>query len=123
MSGYLWRGPYVKVPWAMQDDPIWRNDRALARWLRSEVEADKDRRRRRRWYVPPAVWEPILRAFGYRCAYCGRSDVPLEKDHRVPVSRGGTEDPTNLVPACKPCNVRKSNHDPAGWPLLVEPGS
>jgi 5-methylcytosine-specific restriction endonuclease McrA len=44
-------------------------------------------------------------------------------DEPLPVSRGGTDDPSNLVPACKPCNVRKSNQSPDGWPLLIEPVS
>ena len=41
------------------------------------------------------------------CIYCGRSDVKLGPDHKIPLSRGGSNDITNIVPACKPCNSRK----------------
>lgn len=47
-----------------------------------------------------------------RCWYCG-SDLFLRGlfvgaiDHVKPVAHGGTNDPDNLVPACKPCNQLK----------------
>lgn len=53
----------------------------------------------------------ILKRDGFRCVYCGANAVAtlLEVDHVVPSSRGGTDDPSNLVTACKGCNVGKSN--------------
>jgi 5-methylcytosine-specific restriction endonuclease McrA len=55
----------------------------------------------------------------YRCQFCGRSMVELKpresltRDHLVPLSRGGTNDWTNVVTACSPCNTRKGNKLPA----------
>ena len=43
---------------------------------------------------------------GNRCYYCG-CDGPMEVEHRIPLSRGGTHYPANLVPACKSCNCSK----------------
>jgi 5-methylcytosine-specific restriction endonuclease McrA len=43
---------------------------------------------------------------------CGRRagpSVKLEVDHIVPVSKGGTDDRWNLVPACRECNRSKGN--------------
>jgi 5-methylcytosine-specific restriction endonuclease McrA len=40
------------------------------------------------------------------CVYCGSADR-LELDHVVPMSRGGTNRPENVVIACCPCNRRK----------------
>jgi 5-methylcytosine-specific restriction endonuclease McrA len=40
------------------------------------------------------------------CGYCG--GAATEIDHVVPVSLGGTGELTNLVPACRSCNARKS---------------
>jgi 5-methylcytosine-specific restriction endonuclease McrA len=55
---------------------------------------------------------------GYRCQYCGRPGAELKprealtRDHVVPMSRGGTNEWTNVVTACSPCNTRKANHMP-----------
>jgi len=54
-----------------------------------------------------AEWETVLAAHGGSCAYCGRSDIPITRDHRVPISRGGSNFIDNIVPACRPCNSRK----------------
>jgi 5-methylcytosine-specific restriction endonuclease McrA len=54
----------------------------------------------------------------YRCQYCGRTAVELKprealtRDHLIPLSRGGTNDWTNVVTACGPCNTRKANRLP-----------
>lgn len=47
---------------------------------------------------------------GYRCQRCGASGAngaELTVDHIVPVSRGGTNDPSNLRTLCRSCNSRK----------------
>jgi 5-methylcytosine-specific restriction endonuclease McrA len=54
--------------------------------------------------------------FGNACAYCGRQG-DLTEDHVVPLSRGGTDDISNIVPACRSCNSRKgarTNHEKIG---------
>lgn len=53
---------------------------------------------------------------GYTCRYCGRQSdtVILHVDHVIPVSKGGTNDPENLVTACADCNMGKSNKNPSG---------
>lgn len=54
----------------------------------------------------------ILERDNFTCQYCGRSapDVILEIDHIVPVAKGGTNKPENLVTACKECNRGKRAH-------------
>ena len=42
------------------------------------------------------------------CAYCGDSLGPFEVDHVVPRWRNGTDEPTNLVLACRRCNQAKA---------------
>jgi 5-methylcytosine-specific restriction endonuclease McrA len=60
-----------------------------------------------------AEWSGILDHFGHRCAYCLRHEADigakLTKEHVEPLTRGGTNWPDNLVPACKSCNSRKNN--------------
>jgi hypothetical protein len=56
----------------------------------------------------------ILRRDDHACRYCGQRapDVPLTVDHVIPVALGGTDEPTNLVTACKDCNAGKSSSSP-----------
>ena len=56
----------------------------------------------------------ILRRDNHACRYCGRAapEVPLTVDHIVPVALGGSDDPGNLVAACKDCNSGKSASAP-----------
>ena len=48
------------------------------------------------------------------CAYCGEefSTSQLTIDHVQPKSRGGTNQWTNCVTACRPCNHRKGDRTP-----------
>lgn len=47
----------------------------------------------------------------HTCQYCGRKppEVRLEVDHRIPVSKGGTDDLDNLITACEDCNRGKGD--------------
>jgi 5-methylcytosine-specific restriction endonuclease McrA len=72
----------------------------------------------------------------YHCQYCGHKEgstvqvngkpqkVVLTLDHVLPASRGGPFEWSNLVAACKSCNVKKNDRTPeeAGMPLLKPPG-
>jgi ferredoxin len=56
----------------------------------------------------------VLRRDNHACRYCGgvAPDVVLTVDHVTPVSLGGSDDPSNLVAACKDCNAGKSSSSP-----------
>lgn len=56
----------------------------------------------------------ILRRDGHTCRYCGASapEVKLTVDHVVPEALGGTNEASNLVTACDPCNGGKSATPP-----------
>lgn len=56
----------------------------------------------------------VLRRDDNTCRYCGGQapDVTLTIDHVTPVSLGGSDDPSNLVAACKDCNAGKSSSNP-----------
>lgn len=48
------------------------------------------------------------------CWWCGRK-IPLGRhhvDHRIPIARGGSNGPENLVISCAPCNHKKSSKMP-----------
>ena len=60
-------------------------------------------------------WGEILATYGQRCAYCGKEDRNLTVDHVLPVSRGGSHEAGNIVPACNKCNSAKNNRTPEEW--------
>jgi hypothetical protein len=51
----------------------------------------------------------LLEKFDHKCVYCGKTDVPLEIEHIVPKSRGGSDRVSNLAIACRECNQTKGN--------------
>lgn len=53
----------------------------------------------------------ILRRDNHACRYCGAKapDTEIVVDHVVPVALGGTDEPSNLVAACVPCNTGKTS--------------
>lgn len=55
------------------------------------------------------VREYLLEKWGRECAYCGTQDTPLEVEHIVPRSQGGTDRVSNLALACRECNQSKGN--------------
>jgi 5-methylcytosine-specific restriction endonuclease McrA len=58
------------------------------------------------------VKEYLLEKYGRKCAYCGAEKVPLEIEHMIPKSKGGTDRIDNLAIACVKCNQEKSNMMP-----------
>jgi 5-methylcytosine-specific restriction endonuclease McrA len=46
---------------------------------------------------------------GYKCVYCGATDVKLTIDHVMPKHKGGKTSFENCVAACRPCNNRKGH--------------
>ncbi len=53
-------------------------------------------------------WEKIVERQRSKCAEC-RKKKPLQRDHIVPVSLGGTSYAYNIQGLCQPCNLMKSN--------------
>ena len=59
------------------------------------------------------VREYLLEKWGRGCAYCSEKNVPLEIEHIVPKSRGGSDRVSNLTLACHTCNQKKGNQTAA----------
>lgn len=55
------------------------------------------------------VREYLLEKFRRQCVYCGAKNVPLEIEHIIPKSRGGSNRVSNLALACQSCNQKKGN--------------
>ncbi|MCX6646776.1 MAG: HNH endonuclease [bacterium] len=65
----------------------------------------------------------VLARDGYRCQYCGRTNVKMTIDHIVPRNKGGGFKWENLVCACHACNAKKGDRTPqdAGMKLISQP--
>jgi 5-methylcytosine-specific restriction endonuclease McrA len=66
------------------------------------------------------VREYLLEKWSRRCAYCGATGLPLQIEHIVPRSRGGTDRVSNLTLACVTCNQAKGTQTAAefGYPQI-----
>ncbi len=94
---------------------------AIANWDKRQFENDSSTERVRRYRqkrkmlgLPVApTYDPneIILRDGCRCVYCGSTDN-LVVDHVVPIDLGGTDDPRNLVAACRRCNSGKAGRTP-----------
>ncbi len=93
------------------------------RWQRAnkpKVKAAVERRRARKNGAPVvdltiADWQSLLAEHNHCCAYCRASGVRLEKDHVVPLTRGGSHTKSNIVPACRICNASKNHRTVEEW--------
>lgn len=54
-----------------------------------------------------------IEKFNNLCAYCGGNYKHL--DHIVPLSKGGTDAISNLLPACSSCNLSKATKSLQDW--------
>src|SRR5207244_11413185 len=53
------------------------------------------------------VREYLQEKWDRRCAYCGKTGVPLQVEHILARINGGTDRVSNLCMACDPCNHDK----------------
>ncbi len=52
-------------------------------------------------------WIELLKFSNYCCYYCGKKVDQLQREHKIPVSKGGGYTKENIVPACRSCNAKK----------------
>jgi 5-methylcytosine-specific restriction endonuclease McrA len=75
--------------------------------------------RARRTRKVPYRRSEVFARWGHTCCYC---DAPAEHlDHVTPLSRGGRDVLSNVVPACAPCNLGKAALTLAEWVSAIEP--
>lgn len=91
------------------------------RWRARNPEKSRECVRRRRalklaagfgWKRTDFVEKCLL--MGWKCSYCGCA-LTVETataDHVMPISRGGSDAITNIVPACLSCNSKKKDKHP-----------
>lgn len=95
-----------------------------SRWCGRTCERRvKKRARRAAEHQAPGTFRyvDVMRQYhrqGMVCAYCMQHCAALpEPEHVVPLSRGGRNDMSNIVAACKRCNGDKGNQTPDEWAI------
>ncbi len=67
--------------------------------------------RKRMFQTNVKKWKQITSAVfkrdNYTCQYCGQVGGVLECDHKIPFSKGGSDELENLTTACRKCNRSK----------------
>ena len=68
--------------------------------------------KRKRTNIPRGLRHEVFKRDNYRCVECGASKddgATLHVDHKIPVSKGGTDELSNLQTLCSDCNLNKSD--------------
>lgn len=108
--------------YANNGDKVRTTNAAYQRNNPVKVQAFQERRRARKASVrndfTAQQWEEVLVAFKHRCAYCHKKSRTLEMEHITPISKGGENTVSNIVPACITCNRKKHAGPP---PTPVQP--
>ena len=81
-------------------------DKPAATKSESKPKPDGNKRSR---HIPAAVRVSVLHRDDHKCVFCGRNalQVQLEVDHKVPFSKGGSNELSNLETLCIDCNRGK----------------
>lgn len=69
----------------------------------------------KRFGIPANIAREVVQREGKRCSYCGCTEGPFDLDHIFPVSKGGSNDPSNLTLACQSCNRSKGGKTLLEW--------
>ena len=68
-------------------------------------------------------WIDIKKQYANKCLCCGRSDVKIEMDHVVPISKNGWHSAENIQPLCRSCNAKKGNKSTDYRPIPYRDGT
>ena len=68
--------------------------------------------KRRKTNIPRGLRHEVFKRDNYTCVECGakkEDGATLHVDHKIPVSKGGTDELDNLQTLCSDCNLNKSD--------------
>jgi hypothetical protein len=94
-----------------EQNRAYRQQEHVRRRYRQHKRVIEARRRARKrgaggsWTVQD--FERLCQSLNHCCYYCGKRCEKLTIEHRIPLSRGGSNHLSNVVPACSDCNTRK----------------
>ena len=114
------RAAYAAMAQKRRENPEYV--KRIRAWDRQYAKTDAgraryDRRRARKADAPGqftrSEFREIARRQDYLCFWCGTNIAERSvADHYIPLSRGGTNYPSNIVASCASCNSKKHNKLP-----------
>jgi len=91
---------------------LWRSEnRELCNLLSMRYEAKK---KKLAHTLTVEQWVAAKQHFDNKCCFCGK-EVPLTKEHLVPVHNGGEMTSQNIIGSCKSCNSSKRASEWKTW--------
>lgn len=75
----------------------------------AEAITETSTERRRGRYIPFSVKMRVVRRDNHTCQHCGKhlADNEVEFDHKIPISKGGSSEESNIRLTCYDCNREK----------------
>lgn len=88
---------------------VYLNDISVSSIVPAAIETGPNVIRVMRTSISPRKRSEIFARDGFICSYCGNwfPVSQLEVDHVIPVSKGGTDEDSNLTTSCINCNRSK----------------
>jgi len=99
-------GLFCSAPCRIEGKRIWPDDVTRHRVRARRKDCCKRAKRSDLTHHSEQEWVDLLARHGGRCAHCGSAES-IERDHIVPLSKGGDDDISNIQPLCRACNRRK----------------
>ena len=90
---------------------------------RGRVLAHNRRVEYRNSNLPANTWQLLLESYGEKCLNpdCTTPNDPLQMEHIVPLSRGGSHSWDNLQVLCRTCNLRKGKNGTTDYRQVALP--
>ena len=78
-----------------KDYPVIENKKTI-------IHEDKSSNSQDKWW---AIRQEVLKKYGYKCSKCGSCNN-VNVHHKIPLSKGGTNNIKNLIPLCRDCHEK-----------------
>lgn len=100
----------ISIAITKEKNPNWKGGFSLMKGYDSFIQQQREKRKRENGGTHTFEEWLLLKAFyNYMCLCCKRFEpqIKLTEDHIIPISKGGSNDISNIQPLCSLCNSIK----------------